>query len=587
MRFNRTIVRGIKSSATIVLLISLCFVARGQVEPSSPPKSTDQATTGTISGKVVNEDGQPLAGAALFVRPINVASTGRTSSTDSEGSFRINNLDAGLYTIMANSPAYTLLPLDPDLPPTYYRIGDSVRLELVRGGVITGTVTNAAGQPLIAVRVRASMVRDAKGKIPRSASFSILEQTTDDRGIYRIYGLAPGTYLVSAGGSGAMQSFQLNAYDSDVPTYAPSSTRDNASEITVRSGEDNTVDIRYRGEPGFTISGTVKTSGTNGSQVTLAPAGGTVMPVGGSFQPPGSRGFAFSGIGDGEYDLVAQEVTTAPSSMAPLLSSSETKRVTVKGASVSGIELVPRPLASISGRISLEPSKAPECQGKRPILLAETLVHFRRHEKDTEKEDSITLRLMASSASPDKNGDFVLRNLLPGRYHFDPRFYARYWYLQSIHRSTAAANTASKSQPVTSRTDAAANWTVVKVGDQLTNLTITLAEGAASVRGRIAASDPPAGMSLYLLPSEQDKAEDVLRFFVTDVAADGTFALTNLPPGKYLALLRPADSQTATLAKLRLPEAAAARTKLRRTAEGQKTEIELKPCQNLADYQMK
>lgn len=590
MRLNRTkqIVRRIliKSFAAIVLLMSLCFGAYGQVEPPSPPKSTDEPTTGTISGKVVNESGQPLAGATLFIRPVNV-NTGRSSTTDSEGSFRINNLDPGLYSLLANAPAYTPPPSDPDVPATYYRIGDSVRLELVRGGVITGTVTNAAGEPVIAIRVRANMVRDSKGQIPRTPSFGFLEQSTDDRGIYRIYGLAPGTYLVSAGGSGAAQSFQLNAYDSDVPTYAPSSTRDNAAEVSVRSGEESTADIRYRGEPGHTISGTVKVSGTNGSSVTLAPAGVGVMPTGGSFQPPGSRGFAFSGLGDGDYDLVAQEVTSTPSSLTPLFSFSEAKRVTVRGASVSGIELVPRPLASVSGRISLEPSKAAECQGKRPVLLAETIVHFRRHEKDTEKEDSITLRMMASSASPDKNGGFVLRNLLPGRYQFDPRFYARYWYLQSINRSAAAPTTAAKSQPATSKSDAAATWTVVKAGDQLTNLTINLAEGAASLRGRLAAPEPPAGMSLYLMPSEQDKGEDVLRFFVTEIAVDGTFALTNLPPGKYLALLRPVDSQTATLVKLRLPEAAAARTKLRRTAEGQKTEIELKPCQNLIDYQMK
>ena len=77
-----------------------------------------------------------------------------------------------------------------------------------------------------------------------------------------------------------------------------------------------------------------------------------------------------------------------------------------------------------------------------------------------------------------------------------------------------------------------------------------------------------------------------MRFFVTDVGADGTFALNNLPPGRYWALAQTnTDAETTTLTKLRLPEAATARTKLRKTAETQKTEIELKPCQNLTDYQ--
>ena len=56
---------------------------------------------------------------------------------------------------------------------------------------------------------------------------------------------------VSAGGIIFNQPFQFNPYDSDVPTYSPSSTRDNAAEVSVRSGEETNADIRYRGEPGI------------------------------------------------------------------------------------------------------------------------------------------------------------------------------------------------------------------------------------------------------------------------------------------------------------------------------------------------
>jgi hypothetical protein len=140
----------------------------------------------------------------------------------------------------------------------------------------------------------------------------------------------------------------------------------------------------------------------------------------------------------------------------------------------------------------------------------------------------------------------------------------------------------------TSRINAAASWTVVKQGDQLNNLTITLAEGAASIRGKLRSSEPPSGMVLYLIPAEPDKADDVLRFFVTDIATDGTFALNSLPPGRYWLLTQTnVEAQIANVPKLRQPEAATARTKLRRTAETQKTELQLKPCQNLTDYQLK
>ena len=94
-------------------------------------------------------------------------------------------------------------------------------------------------------------------------------------------------------------------------------------------------------------------------------------------------------------------------------------------------------------------------------------------------------------------------------------------------------------------------------------------------------------MFAYLVPAEHDKVEDILRFFVSQVAADGTFALNNLPPGRYWAFAKPAaQNESSILSKLRLPDEAQARAKLRGEAEALKTEIELKPCQNVIDYQL-
>jgi protocatechuate 3,4-dioxygenase beta subunit len=565
-----------KLSILLVIVVASITV-RAQVQ-SSPVKSSEE--TGTINGRVVSDSGQPVAGASLFIRGANSFSTFRNTTTDSEGSFRVNNLEPGLYNITANAPTYAS---DQGLTTKYYRLGDSVNLELTRGGVITGTVTNSSGDPVIGVRVRATRIRDSKGQTPRLPYFNLQEQSTDDRGSYRIYGLPPGTYLVSAGG-GANFPTMFNPYENDVPTYAPSATRDNAAEISVRSGEESAADIRYRGEPGYTISGTVKLAGTSGATVTLR-AVGTATPIGVTFQQSGSRGFVFNGLTDGEYTLRAQEITSSQSALNPQFATSATKRIMIKGASITGIELIPMPMSSMGGRIVLEPLKIAECQGKRPPLFAETLVQLVRPEKDIEDEDRIFVGLIGGSASPDANGALTWRNLLPGKYRFEPQFYARYWYLRSVTTNTSGA----KPQKI----DAAANWTIVKSGEQLNGVTITLAEGAASIRGRLELAEGAVvqpGTIAYLLPAEPDKANDVLRFFATDVASDGTFTLSSLSPGKYLALTQTkVDPQIATQAKLREPEteATAARTKLRRAAEAKKIEIELKPCQNLADYQLK
>jgi len=567
---------GIKKLITAsFLVIASCAVLCAQ-QPAPTPKKTDEpVTNGVIDGRVVNESGQAMAGATVFVRAVNSSGAARQTTSDIEGNFRMAGLEPALYTVSATAPAYTMVSSTDLFTPTYYRLGDTVRIELVRGGAITGTVTNALGEPVVAVRVRATMIRDARSEGAKLAYISS-EQPTDDRGIYRIYGLRPGTYIVSAGGSGFAYSF--NPYDQDLPTFAPSSTRDTAAEVLVRSGEDSNIDIRYRGEPGHVISGTVKVAGTTGSSIALSQAGSPV-PMGNTYQPDGARGFSFTGLGDGDYDIVAQELASNPNANAtPVFSVSEPKRVSVRGADVTGIELSTKPLSSISGKIALEPTKAPECQGKRPPLFAEMVVRLQKPETDKDKEDMLTLRFLASSASPDANGAFQIRNLVPGKYQFEPRFYARYWYLQSIATATGT--------PKPQKLDAAANWTTVKSGEQLSNLTITLAQGAASIRGRVVVQEgaAPSAMSLYLVPAEPDKTNDVLRYFVSDVGEDMTFTFNNLPPGRYLTHL---DTQTTTLKKFRQPEAGPERLKVRRSAETKKNEIELKPCQNLVDYQLK
>jgi hypothetical protein len=139
--------------------------------------------------------------------------------------------------------------------------------------------------------------------------------------------------------------------------------------------------------------------------------------------------------------------------------------------------------------------------------------------------------------------------------------------------------------------DVAKNWTPVKAGDRITSLTITLTEGAASIRGQLTFGEdqkPQSGLSIYISPAERDRADDPLRYFIQEVAGDGTFTFTSIPPGRYWLLSQQpqAESPTST-EKLRQPDAVEARTKIRRAAEALKTEVELKPCQNLTDYKIK
>jgi hypothetical protein len=138
--------------------------------------------------------------------------------------------------------------------------------------------------------------------------------------------------------------------------------------------------------------------------------------------------------------------------------------------------------------------------------------------------------------------------------------------------------------------DAARNWTTIKSGDKYSGLTITFTAGAASIEGRV---EPQTGQALsprlfvYLTPAEPDKREDIPRYFVSLAAADGSFALGNVPPGRYWIIAKAAtEADTNILTKLRTPDETELRARILHDGETDKTQTELKPCQNVMDYHL-
>ena len=570
------------------LLLSVWMPSSIPAQQTVTPK-TNESTTGSISGTVVNDSGQPLAGATVFVRPIGQSTQQRTTVTNLDGSFQLNGLEPALYTVFVQCPAYVTRPLDVDSLPATYRLGDSARVELIRGGVITGTVTNSLGDAVVGVRVRAAMVRDANGKPTKGQSFVGGERQTDDRGIYRMYGLIPGTYLVQAGGSPSVSS--LGAFDFDAPTFSPSSTRDTAEEITVQSGQEATADIRYRNEPGHVISGTVRVTNTNGATISLTSLGGERTLSSFSFQQAAARGFMLPGLPDGTYELVGEEFVVSPPSRSviPDRKVSDPVRVTIKGADVSGVELIPKTLASVAGKIQLENSTSPDCQNKRLPLFAEMLISAVPNNKANSDVASTLLRVSSSHITADKDGGLSFRNLKPGQYAFYARFFARYWYLQSV--SLTPSNMGNRVNGPGTKIDLGRNWASIKSGERVNGLLIRLAEGAAAVRGKVVGTEGVAmspDLRVYFVPAETEKADDAFRYFVTTVLADGTFSVGNMSPGKYWILTRSEQQiELYDQNKLRLPGAVGNRSKLHRDAETTKLAIELKPCQNVSNYELK
>lgn len=578
---------------------------------------------GSITGRVMNE-GDPAPFANVIVSPVGGRGPGpgagpgpggisRNATADAEGNFRVDGLPPILWRISAVAPGYvTDVQPDEGANQAYHRVGDNVTIQVVKGGVITGRVLSAAGEPLIAVRVSAQIVRDAQGQSannPPNRVAGVGDFQTDDRGVYRIYGLQAGTYVVAAspasgfGNPGFAPGGRRNPYDGDAPVYYPSNTRDAAVEVVVSNGgETHGIDIRYRSEKGHAVSGKVAGAAVSDGDggfisVTLTHAAtGTVFNS--AFVGPRGRGeagnnaFSIYGVPDGEYEIAAQR--NAPGGEQAV---SPPRRVAVIGRDVAGIELTLKPLASVTGRLQLE--VANKCESKRQASFQEQLFALRADEAGA--SDQRSSRDPLRSSVPDRSGELAFRGLSAGRYRVAPRMLDENWFIRSITVPVAAPVSAAKPpakapQPMAKASPPAAKPTLadvgrsglnLKSGERLTGLIVNVSDGAAAIKGKVKAAEgapSPSHLRIHLIPVEREMADDALRYAETGTGGEGAFSLTNLAPGRYWLLALPTVK-----AEKSWPEAfdAAARARLRREAEVTNVVIELQPCQRMENYELR
>jgi len=545
--------------------------------------TADAQQTGVIAGRVVAEDGGGMSNVMVDLYPANTnqRNAGRrfTTSTDEDGNFNFMGVSPRAYSIYVQEAKGYVSPPATASGSIYYRIGDNVVITMIRGGVITGRVTTAEGEPMVGAQVSATKVRDSEGVPFRRQSFT-RPRMTDDRGIYRLYGLTPGTYVVDA--RSLLSTQRISPYDGFMPTFHPSSTRDTAAEVSVASGSEVAgIDIRYRGDRGHIVSGAVTGVGEAFQPYVMLISVATASYVGhgGIRSGEAANSFAIHGVSDGEYEVVA-ECRNEAETLA-----STPRRVTVRGADVGGIELKLSPMASIAGKIVVE-NQSNVCETKRKFSIEEAIISLRRDEKSS---DSRTVyQGYLTDIAPDDKGEFAIRRIPPGRYFIEPRLPTENWYVKSI---SAPPITAANARKPASATDIA-RGVALKTGEKLGGLTVTIASGAASLSGKLVAAPEgtrlPSRVRVHLAPADAADAGDPLRYAEAIVRPNGVFALNNIAPGKYWLIARAApDDETSDRPAAPIAWDASERAKLRRESEASKVEIELKPCQRVSDLIVK
>ena len=224
----------------LVLGIAVCIEAQ---------TTTQKASSASISGKVTIK-GKPAVGVTVLAND-NTLSGGNPMMTryrarsDQTGSYRITNLPAGTYEISSITPALVPVNESDSLVISEGEEVEDVNLLLVPGGVITGKITDVEGEPVIGELVS---IMPAAEQLPRGFGRTLLtrlhspDNSTDDRGVYRAFGLPPGKYKVSVGESGSGRKSSREYYKQ---TFYPSVTdAAKATIIEVTEGSvTNNVDI--------------------------------------------------------------------------------------------------------------------------------------------------------------------------------------------------------------------------------------------------------------------------------------------------------------------------------------------------------
>lgn len=484
MTARRTVAAAWLLPSALLLLPSAFVCARAQT------RDTAVAPVGSavVEGTVVTDgpEHQPVHRALVTLASGSFA-VPQSVVTDETGAFVFTAVVAGNYTLQATKPAYV---------PTFYgakRAGSGpgvpvavvehqhmtgLVLRMPHGSVVTGTLRYPNGRPASAVDVVATPVEVANGE--RRPTIDVKTATTDDRGVYRVFGLAAGDYVVMArprgfmpGPFGSNDTRQVTAEEiqwaeqavapAQRPTSQPalglppapgptvaytpvyySGTSDaaNAAVIRIAAGEERSgLDFVLAAVSTAKISGLILgTDGgpASGASVTLSPVQPDATDVFGSImsripgRPSSDGAFTLTGVAPGHYRITARAAPPAANAK-PDVSAPDPVRIaqvaTFGGTADAAATLWGQEEVTVDGHdidgvaIRLQPgltvSGRVVLETSAPPDLTQVRVSVGTTAKGSALGDVVTALLGGSSSSIESDGTFSIKGLTPDRYRLN------------------------------------------------------------------------------------------------------------------------------------------------------------------------
>ncbi|HKD04491.1 MAG TPA: carboxypeptidase-like regulatory domain-containing protein [Bryobacteraceae bacterium] len=439
-----------------------------------------------VQGVVLDEEsGNPLARTTVSLIPLpGVEANAVTIRANERGAFTILSVRAGWYVLrtsrrgFATAEAGQMRPGRPGLP---FEIAEDkqsmfVEMRMRRLGAIAGAVLdeNSIGIPEWPVNIYT-----VRKPIQR-----IAQVKTDDRGIYRIGELEPGSYIARTGEGLLDDGTPL------LPTYYKYGTAlDSAEPVRARLGE-TTSDIAIRPVKGrlLEISGTLNGPGDRAVQLTMVTDTGRRLVA--TLNPPSTTvAFSISSTPPGLVDLIAQGTDCGGYS-----------RVTVD-RDMEGI------------RIGCAPLRPP---------YVNWIV-------DNSYPAQVRFPLLARRVDLDGTGPAktlgVRETLAPGHWEFLAQTSAQF-YTTSIRGGGGSDRVITKND----------GWFGLDLG-QYPNLQVNLSSRPAAVSGTITTGGKPvSGAAVYLEMYDPEANDARVRLLTGRADGAGSYRFAGLAPGRYRIL---------------------------------------------------
>jgi protocatechuate 3,4-dioxygenase beta subunit len=212
--------------------------------PRTPPPSDDASTAGTaiIRGRAtLAATGEPVRRLVVRINGQQLG-LGRVAVTDDEGRYELKRLPPGTFQLTATKAGLVVVKsaqltrIEQPRPITVHdgEVLEKVDFKLLPGGIVTGRIVDDKGEAVAGASMQMARPRYVNG---RRALVAAAHAQTDDRGEFRIYGIPPGEYYLTA-------SSALPFGDSDngvdyLKTYFPgTATQAEASRVQVAPGQE-------------------------------------------------------------------------------------------------------------------------------------------------------------------------------------------------------------------------------------------------------------------------------------------------------------------------------------------------------------